>query len=217
MRATGSAAWRWRSAPSSSIPIIPGGTGTPTSTTPTAGATTAAPRFRAEGRPSWPLGHARRAGRGLRAARGARGGGERPLRDLLKLRPDFAATARKNIEKWWEPAYVERLIDGRRKAGLEIGASAAGQHHAAVAIAVLPFSDMSAARDQEYLCEGMAEEIMNALVRIDGIRIASRTSAFRARSRRRRPAPRSPARFRSATSSKAACARRAAGFASPRS
>jgi len=49
-----------------------------------------------------------------------------------------------------------------------------------VSIAVLPFSDMSAAKDQEYLCEGMAEEIMNALMRIDGIRVASRTSAFRA-------------------------------------
>ena len=51
---------------------------------------------------------------------------------------------------------------------------------AQVSIAVLPFSDMSAAKDQDYLCEGMAEEIMNALMRIDGIRIASRTSAFRA-------------------------------------
>jgi serine/threonine protein kinase/tetratricopeptide (TPR) repeat protein len=51
---------------------------------------------------------------------------------------------------------------------------------AAVSIAVLPFADMSAAKDQEYLCEGMAEEIMNALVPIDGIRVASRTSAFRA-------------------------------------
>ncbi len=48
-----------------------------------------------------------------------------------------------------------------------------------VSIAVLPFSDMSAARDQEYLCEGMAEEIMNALTQIEGIRVASRTSAFR--------------------------------------
>ena len=52
---------------------------------------------------------------------------------------------------------------------------------AAVAVAVLPFVDMSPANDQEYLCEGMAEEIMNALVHIDGIRVASRTSAFRAR------------------------------------
>ena len=49
-----------------------------------------------------------------------------------------------------------------------------------VSIAVLPFTDMSASKDQDYLCEGMAEEIMNALVRIDGIRVASRTSAFRA-------------------------------------
>jgi adenylate cyclase len=49
-----------------------------------------------------------------------------------------------------------------------------------LSIAVLPFSDMSAAKDHEYLCEGMAEEIMNALMRINGFRVASRTSAFRA-------------------------------------
>jgi adenylate cyclase len=52
---------------------------------------------------------------------------------------------------------------------------------AAISIAVLPFADMSATRDQDYLCEGMAEEIMNSLVGIEGIRVASRTSAFRAR------------------------------------
>ncbi len=51
---------------------------------------------------------------------------------------------------------------------------------AQLSIAVLPFSDMSAAKDQEDLCEGMAEEIMNALMGIDGFRVASRTSAFRA-------------------------------------
>ena len=84
----------------------------------------------------------------------------------------------------------------------------------AVAIAVLPFSDMSPAKDQEYLCEGMAEEIMNALVRIDGIRVASRTSAFRAREDGGDLA-RSRARSRSTTSSRAACGRRGAGFGSP--
>jgi TolB-like protein/tetratricopeptide (TPR) repeat protein len=42
------------------------------------------------------------------------------LQDLLRVRPDFAATVRKDIDKWWEPEYVERLIDGWRKAGLEI-------------------------------------------------------------------------------------------------
>jgi TolB-like protein len=58
--------------------------------------------------------------------------------------------------------------------------SSEASRDAAVAIAVLPFADMSAASDQAYLCEGMAEEIMNALVRVDGIRVASRASAFRA-------------------------------------
>jgi Tfp pilus assembly protein PilF len=42
------------------------------------------------------------------------------LRELLKLRPDFAATVRKDMEKWWEPEFAERMIEGWRKAGLEI-------------------------------------------------------------------------------------------------
>ncbi len=45
-------------------------------------------------------------------------------------------------------------------------------------IAVLPFADMSVAGDQEYFCDGIAEEIMTALNRIDGLRVAGRTSAF---------------------------------------
>ncbi|HMA30831.1 MAG TPA: protein kinase [Casimicrobiaceae bacterium] len=45
-------------------------------------------------------------------------------------------------------------------------------------VAVLPFADMSPQRDQEYFCEGIAEELINALMRIDELRVASRTSAF---------------------------------------
>ena len=48
----------------------------------------------------------------------------------------------------------------------------------AASIAVLPFTDMSREKDQEYFCEGMAEEIINALSRLRGLRVASRTSAF---------------------------------------
>jgi adenylate cyclase len=44
---------------------------------------------------------------------------------------------------------------------------------------VLPFTDMSPARDQEYFCEGAAEEITNALTRIRGLQVASRSAAFR--------------------------------------
>lgn len=45
-------------------------------------------------------------------------------------------------------------------------------------IAVLPFADMSPEKDQEYFCNGMAEELINALAKIEGLRVASRTSAF---------------------------------------
>ncbi|NIO29759.1 MAG: protein kinase [Candidatus Latescibacteria bacterium] len=45
-------------------------------------------------------------------------------------------------------------------------------------IAVLPFVDMSPCEDQGYFCDGMAEEITNALNQIEGLRVAARTSAF---------------------------------------
>ena len=45
-------------------------------------------------------------------------------------------------------------------------------------IAVLPFKDMSPQRDQEYFCEGIAEELINGLAQIAGLRVAARTSAF---------------------------------------
>ena len=47
-------------------------------------------------------------------------------------------------------------------------------------IAVIPFTDLSQARDQQYFCEGMADEIITALSRLEGLRVASRTSAVRA-------------------------------------
>ena len=45
-------------------------------------------------------------------------------------------------------------------------------------IAVLPFADLSPQGDQEYFSDGMAEEILNALVKVDGLDVASRTSSF---------------------------------------
>jgi len=45
-------------------------------------------------------------------------------------------------------------------------------------IAVLPFADMSPERDQDYFCEGMAEEIINALNKVQELHVASRTSSF---------------------------------------
>ena len=48
-------------------------------------------------------------------------------------------------------------------------------------IAVLPFADLSPAGDQQYFSDGMAEEILNVLVRVEGLDVASRTSAFQYR------------------------------------
>jgi TolB-like protein/DNA-binding winged helix-turn-helix (wHTH) protein/Tfp pilus assembly protein PilF len=45
-------------------------------------------------------------------------------------------------------------------------------------IAVLPFTDMSAAQDQEYFGDGIAEEILNALAQARGIKVIARTSSF---------------------------------------
>lgn len=46
-------------------------------------------------------------------------------------------------------------------------------------VAVLPFADMSPDQDQGYFCEGIAEEILNALMKIESLKVVSRTSSFR--------------------------------------
>jgi TolB-like protein len=45
-------------------------------------------------------------------------------------------------------------------------------------IAVLPFTDLSPARDQGHFCDGIAEELINTLTRISELRVVSRTAAF---------------------------------------
>ena len=45
-------------------------------------------------------------------------------------------------------------------------------------IAVLPFANMSADPENEYFCDGLAEELLNALAKIDDLKVAARTSAF---------------------------------------
>lgn len=52
---------------------------------------------------------------------------------------------------------------------------------ARASIAVLPFEDLSQAKDQGFLCDGIAEEILRTLSRIPDLAVASRTSAFQYR------------------------------------
>jgi serine/threonine protein kinase/Tfp pilus assembly protein PilF len=50
-------------------------------------------------------------------------------------------------------------------------------------VAVLPFANLSADPDNQYFSDGLAEELINALARLSGLRVASRTSSFRYRGR----------------------------------
>jgi adenylate cyclase len=45
-------------------------------------------------------------------------------------------------------------------------------------VAVLPFISMSANQDDEYFCDGLAEDLLNALAKIDTLKVAARRSAF---------------------------------------
>lgn len=86
------------------------------------------------------------------------------------------------------PSYIET----RHRSGYcfvaEVGSDAAvparanaTMAHDIAAIAVLPFTDMSPGRDQDYFCEGLAEELIDALSHVDGLRVAARTSSFQFR------------------------------------
>ena len=74
-----------------------------------------------------------------------------------------------------EPVNDHRGKDSENKANEQ--SSAAPQK--TTSIAVLPLEDLSADRSQQPFCEGMAAEIINALGKIDGLRVVSRTSAVR--------------------------------------
>ena len=76
---------------------------------------------------------------------------------------------------------VTEVVDELRSATPP--ATAATAQTAVPSIAVLPFADMSPQKDQDYFCEGMAEEIINALTGLEGLQVASRTSAFQAKAR----------------------------------
>ena len=52
------------------------------------------------------------------------------------------------------------------------------EESAKTAVVVLPFADISPQKDQEYFCDGMTEEIINALTKIEGLRVVSRVWAF---------------------------------------
>ena len=94
-------------------------------------------------------------------------------RALTKLRGDRQGSAEELVT---ELRAVKRAWEGQATAELD-------GEKAVPSIAVLPFANMSADPEQEYFCEGLAEELIDALARLDGLRVVARTSAFQFRGR----------------------------------
>src|SRR4029077_4026186 len=129
---------------------------------------------------------------------GEREAATKAQRELLVLWPCFGVSVREGVGRWCDPDLVEHLIDGLRKAGLEIaddgsydsptrGETFTGNRQRrseimgaapAKSIAVLPFVNLSADKHDEYLSDGMTEELINALARVPGLRVPGRTSCF---------------------------------------
>ena len=72
---------------------------------------------------------------------------------------------------------VTDLVDDLRKLRSSLTVTTAAEADVP-SIAVLPFRKMSTDPEQEYFCEGLAEELIDALARLDGLRVVGRTSAF---------------------------------------
>ena len=82
----------------------------------------------------------------------------------------------------WQPALATILVVAILATSIYLfsrarkRAAAAGSELAS--IAVLPFADLSPDKDQEYFCDGMTEEIIDALAKMNGFRVVARTSSF---------------------------------------
>jgi serine/threonine-protein kinase len=90
--------------------------------------------------------------------------------------PSVAAQPRARRRRWPAAAAVIAIAVAAAVAARG-RASEAGKADSA-SVAVLPFVDLSAARDHEYFSDGMTEELINTLGRVEGVRVASRTSSF---------------------------------------
>ena len=106
-----------------------------------------------------------------------------PLANLKKeLTQELEQTVNKCLEKNPDKRYqdaneiIDDLSSLQKKLKFETTESQPAEKKPS--IAVLPFVDMSPQKDQEYFCDGIAEELINALTHIKDMRVVARTSAF---------------------------------------
>ena len=109
----------------------------------------------------------------------------RPLRSLRSAIPESVenaiakAMATEASARYATSAhFAQALATGGLRTPTDSQAMPHAVVSAAKSVAVLPFANMSADPDNEYFTDGMAEEIINALTKIQSLRVASRTSSF---------------------------------------
>ena len=95
-------------------------------------------------------------------------------------RPDAASGLSRVVATCLEKSPERRYASGRELAfELETIAQRCGTpDQAARSIAVLPFVNMSADPENEYFCDGIAEDLIGALAKIEHLQVAARTSSF---------------------------------------
>ena len=126
----------------------------------------------------------------------------RPCQELLSaIESTIVAAGRRRTQRSTPPAAR--------------GASAAAP--AATSICVLPFANMSGEPEQEYFSDGISEDIITDLSKVSALAVTARNTAFTFKGKHVDIAAGRARSSRSATCSKAACARRASACASPRS
>jgi serine/threonine protein kinase/tetratricopeptide (TPR) repeat protein len=102
-------------------------------------------------------------------------------RPVRALRPETSSTVGRAIERGLAKNPDERFCSVAEFVEA-LSASAADDDGAPVtaprSIAVLPFVNASPDPDNEYLSDGITDELIDALVKVEGLRVASRTSVF---------------------------------------
>jgi TolB-like protein/predicted Ser/Thr protein kinase len=100
------------------------------------------------------------------------------LRDIPPPIPGVAPEVTRIVERCLAKDPSKRFQSAVEvKAAIEACLAAPARREGA-SVAVLPFTNMSGAKEDDYLCDGLAEEIINALTRIPELRVIARTSAF---------------------------------------
>ncbi len=100
------------------------------------------------------------------------------LRDTPAKIPGLAPDVARLLGRCLEKDLTERFQSAAAVKTAILACLAAQPELRTPSVAVLPFTRMTGAAEDDYLCEGLAEEIINALTRIPGLRVIARTSAF---------------------------------------